>query len=60
MRFAVIKVPEAARIEPLEIKLIIGQLNASVNGESRTLDAEPFLSQKSTGQWCLCVLLVRL
>jgi hypothetical protein len=42
--FAVIKVPEAARIgEPLEIKLIIGQLNASVNGESRTLDAEPFL-----------------
>ena len=42
--FAVIKVPEAARIgEPVEIKLNIGQLNASVNGEGRTLDAEPFL-----------------
>ncbi|NLX92086.1 MAG: copper amine oxidase N-terminal domain-containing protein, partial [Firmicutes bacterium] len=42
--FAVIKVPETARIgEPLEIKLIIGQLNAVVNGEGCTLDAEPFL-----------------
>ena len=42
--FAVIKMPEAARIgEPLEIKLIIGQLNAIVNGEGRTLDTEPFL-----------------
>ncbi|NLX90828.1 MAG: copper amine oxidase N-terminal domain-containing protein [Firmicutes bacterium] len=27
----------------MEIKLIIGQLNAIVNGEDRTLDAEPFL-----------------
>jgi hypothetical protein len=41
--FAVISMPEVAKIGPLEAKLIIGQLKAIVNGESRILDTEPFI-----------------
>jgi hypothetical protein len=41
--FAVISMPEVAKIGPLEVKLIIDQLKAIVNGESRILDTEPFI-----------------
>ena len=42
--FAIIKVPRAAVIgEPLEVRLVIGQLKAIVNGKGHILDAEPFI-----------------
>ncbi|MEW5920985.1 MAG: stalk domain-containing protein [Bacillota bacterium] len=44
--FAVIRVAVTPKVKPVEIKLTVGLLQASVNGKPYTLDAEPFVKPK--------------